>query len=77
MTTPEVSKTADEVDGLCRRAKSVVQEVDADHPEIPSYAHGVYDALRWVLGYSYRNESFGISPLTAKQIESVMDDLIR
>lgn len=75
MSDPNVAVSPDEINNLCRLAKSFVQATDsrADILAEPTYAHGVFDALRWVLGYPRLNEGLGVRPVTAADIEALMD----
>lgn len=73
-TTPTPTLAA--IEDMGRRAKSVVQRLDAaaDREE-PSYAHGVFDALRLVLGYPRENRALGVRPVNVGDIQRTLDGL--
>lgn len=57
-----VTRSPQDIDGLCLHAKSVVQTLDGQMAEPGGYAHGVFDALCYVLGFPTT------APVTAEMI---------
>jgi hypothetical protein len=72
----EIVRTPEEIDALCRRAKAAVQATKRGKLAVEvGYAYGIYDALRWILGLPHAAPADEIEPVTAEEIESLLDRL--